>query len=171
MITSLLSSNLCKVIDQDIEFYRSELFVHPSHDMDSLKWFMYAFNYEKKAKHFKHDCPELNIVECDVHVYSKDENRKDTVIYYFSFFKDCEKELYSPVQSFIHGIGYSYKSNYFFPVTTGTFPRYVKGRDNYDHLFISQVERFTDFLTRYRGTLSPWLRNEAIKRGILTVER
>jgi hypothetical protein len=137
-------------------------------NIDSLKWMMYALNFDRKAMANKNsNYPELNVVECDLNLYYKDSSITDTVVYYFSFFKDKKENIYIAKSSPRVGIGFSCKSKKYFPVSENFFPEYLKGYSDYDRLFDNLDKKFINYLKNYHGRLSVWLRQEAIKREIL----
>jgi hypothetical protein len=140
----------------------------PDISIDSLKWMMYSLSFEQKARHYKYDYyPELGIPECDLRLYFKDTSLIDTIVYYFSFFKGKEEDKYIPKSFYRTGIGFSCKTKGFFPVSNHFFPKYLEGCSNYENLFNEQEKKFLNFLKSYNGNLSPWLKQEAVKRRIL----
>jgi len=134
---------------------------------DSLKWMMYTINYEKKATHFRNNnLPEVSLLECDIKLTKKDLSRKDTIMFYFSFFKDGESNIYAPQSGYFYGIGFSYKNNNYFPISDGAFPRYIKDGYNYENFFEEQEREFIGYLKCYKGSLSKWLKQELSRRKI-----
>jgi hypothetical protein len=136
-----------------------------NHNIDSMKWIMYSLNYKKEAIHYKYDSLNTSVVSLDVNVFRKYENRKDTVIYIFHFFKG--KEKYGMSNS-TNGIGYSNISHTRFLVADCCFPIYTPGVENPSEYIISESDRdFREFLSCYKGDLSPWLKAEAIRRKVI----
>lgn len=137
--------------------------------IDSLKWIMYSLNFEQKAKHYKYDSlPEMDIVECNLILSQKDTSISDTIIYWFSFFKDKEYEPYNTRRLYPIAIGYSCLSKNLFSVVSGHFfPTYNGDPNYYRNIFYKQEKKFIKFLRQYKGTLAPWLKAEAIRRKVL----
>ncbi|MEI9811085.1 MAG: hypothetical protein WDO16_26145 [Bacteroidota bacterium] len=145
----------------------------PSQDslskIDSLKWIMYAMNYYKKVYHFRHNnLPELNILECDIQYNGPVNNKKDTTIYTFYFFKDSASNIYSPDNIYFSGIGYSYKAHNYYPVLAHAYATFAENTDTAILFLKKRDEDFRTYLKTYPGNLSHWLKDEAIRRKILS---
>ncbi len=135
------------------------------HDLDSLKWIIYSLNYKQKAIHYKFDSLNTSVVSLDVGLSQIDKDREDTVIYYFHFFRG--KDKYN-LPFYMNGIGFSKVSHERFLVLDCCFPRNVPGYKNGFERNISNSDRnFREFLSCYKGDLSPWLRAEAIRRKVI----
>lgn len=138
-------------------------------NIDSLKWIMYSLNFEQKAKHYKYDSlSEMDIVECNLILSQKDTSISDTIIYWFSFFKDKEYEPYNTRGLYPIAIGYSCPSKNLFSVVSGHFfPTYNGDPNYYKNLFYKQEKKFIKYLKKYKRPLAPWLKAEAVRRKVL----
>ena len=135
--------------------------------IDSLIWILYAANFQKEALHGEdRKMPKLYPVQCNFLFRDVTILGKDTIQYFFSFYYK-NPEIYYQIDP----------DDAFGVVTIQNVNRYLVG----GHLqmdkpatpklsqqfFIKRDTLFRNYLKTYNGELSDWLRNEAVKRGVL----
>jgi hypothetical protein len=136
--------------------------------IDSLRWMYYSMNYFKKARHYRYDSlPVVSVLECDADISVS--HRIDTVVYYFNLTYGNIKGPYEQDGYPFVGIGYSYKEKNLFPMTDpNIYPTFAQNKDTCEAFFESHERGFVNYLkSEYKGKLSPWLKQEAIRRRIL----
>jgi hypothetical protein len=127
-------------------------------------------NYYKKAAPYRYaDNSEVSVLECNVSINLANHDYADTVIYWFTLSYDNVEGEYQPTESYFAGIGYSYKEKNFFPMPAHSiYPSFAENKDTCSAFFERHEKGFVHYLKfEYKGKLSPWLRQEAIRRRIL----
>ena len=174
LVVVLLTLGSTKGISQLGNYSLSENRKHLSYipdsilgNIDSLKWLIYTLNFERRVTpiqgegHFS-----VSVLECELRYSAKDTSIKDTAIFYFTPFKIEEERDYLPVREFLD-IGYSFKTNSYFPVLNiGALVSTEKNK-SYETYFQRVEKEFIRVLKNYKGNLSVWLKEEAIRRKIL----
>ena len=136
--------------------------------IDSMRWYYYVMNCYGEALFYDSSSQKqvkIAPAECDAILDQISKVNKDSSTYYFSFFKPgmyfkyVDKIVYcSGIKDFNHNISPSFhlvkmdiESN------TDSMKIYLRGSDS----------SFRAYLKGYKGHISDWLKQEAIKRKVL----
>lgn len=135
--------------------------------VDSLKWIYYSMNFYGKALFYDSLSKEeikLDPVECDVVLDEYRQVTNDSAYYIFSFKKPGYSFLYVNVPS-MDGVGV-YRNN-IYPIIWHAKYDYQNNQDSINSYLAKADSVFRGYLEKYPGKMSPWLRQEVIRRNIL----
>lgn len=135
--------------------------------VDSMKWAYYSMNYYGKALFFDTLSKEeikLDPVECDVALDEYRQVTNDSSYYIFSFNRPGYSFLYVNVPS-MDGIR-AYKNN-IYPIIWHARYDYQNNQDSINSFLAKTDSAFRVYLKKYSGKMSPWLKQEAVRRNIL----
>jgi hypothetical protein len=134
--------------------------------IDSLKWDIYAANFESTA--LDNYDPEITFtpVQCELEIRRIDSSAIDTIEYYIYPYQDTNKYWFATKGLVaVAGIRVSSTGNKY-PI--GDHWRFMfENEDSCKSFFKKNDLVFTKYLQEYKGDMSPWLRKEAIRRGVL----
>ncbi len=134
--------------------------------IDSMKWYYYMVNYSGDAYFYdstKNDIVKLNPLECDVVLDKIKEIGKDSFKYIFSFaFNNLDFRTTKPFEC----VGLRSYNNVMSPIFNHVRMDYENNDDSIKHYMNNYDSSFRKFLINYKGRMSPWLKEEVIKRKI-----
>lgn len=134
--------------------------------IDSLKWDIYAANFENLAVNIYHPDSILDPVQCELGTWKIDTSIVDTIEYYFYTFYKSDTNRYAMRESPVAGIGFSKAGNKY-PVG-GFFKFLFENNPDSCKLYFEQNNlNFISYLQSYKGEIDPWLKKEAIRRNVL----
>jgi hypothetical protein len=135
---------------------------------DSMKWYFYMANHDAKVyfldtiKNYRNI--EVNPLECDVSLEKIMNIGKDSMIYIFKF---SHQNLYFSGLKPLHCFGISSYNNIISPKFNHVIMNSVDNGDSAKFYLNKWDSTFKKFLKNYKGKISPWLKNEAIRRNVL----
>ena len=139
--------------------------------MDNLKWKMYSLSYGITLRKMVDAGSNYRVIqdsifkpiECELTVSKLAKN--DTIEYYFEFHRLNTEDRYKQPENSYIGIGYIKKLDVYFPIHGAS--GFEVPITFYKTFFENQEQEFSAYLNKYKGYISPWLKNEAIKRGVI----
>jgi hypothetical protein len=136
--------------------------------VDSMKWLYYAMNYYGNALFYDSTSKEkikVKPVECEVRLQNYKQTGKDSSFYIFSFVKTGHNFLYVDDLVYTNGIGV-FKNNVY-PLTQHVTFDYQNNPDSTNAYLAKIDSSFKTYLRNYQGEISPWLKQEAMRKKIL----
>ena len=149
---------------------------------DEAKWIVYSSNYHKNGIYCSQDYKDstVNIVACEAYLDTLVLN-EDTTVMKFFFKKDNLQHCLPFQDFFINTIVFINNDTITYRFIEGTFfnntvieqqrQSYNSDSTHYEWAGVfpplKEQKMFRDFMWNYKGTLDPWLKKEAIRRGML----
>lgn len=135
--------------------------------IENIKWLMYALNNNGKinATDMSGKTAGLSVVEFDLVTVNTDK-RGDTLSGIFSFYKNGVDRISMsnvlPVRGLAEINGKVYYLDFYHLI-----PDFSKKEDSVQWYINIATKDFERFLTEYKGEMSPWLKTQAVKRGLI----
>lgn len=167
----LVSCNSPKIKDSAFETQVSSLSDGDSvTKVDSMKWYYYAMNYRGQILFYdntsKNKYLDTMPIECDIKLETYYKVNNDTAYYYFSFVRKGMSFKYVMIGE----DGLATYNGIIYPMKAHLSPSdYLKIPDSAKADIAKRDNEFRIYLKNYKGKLSPWLRQEAIRRKVLQV--
>jgi hypothetical protein len=132
------------------------------------KWAMYYMNYNNKAVFFEDTTISYSPLECDLNLRTI-KIKNDTQELYFSFINqniDSTKNIQLlPWFNHVLGIGFI-DSNISYPIYGGFEYEFLKDSIETRKFMKESEQGFIRFIKTKEGKISPWLKEELIRRKI-----